>query len=281
MTFTGWLKMANRNVEIICVGNELLIGKTLNTNAHWLAKRITSLGLTVNRITVVGDNLNDISAIIKEAIQRTPCFIITTGGLGPTFDDMTLEGIAKGLGRELEENQEAMDMVRKKYERYVAEGRIDKYEMTPYRKKMAKLPKDAMPLPNPVGTAPGVLINESQVKIIVLPGVPSEMMAIFDESVAPIMRKNSGDLMFFEASLDVKEMPESQLAPLIDEVMRDNPYIYIKSHPQASEKVPHLELHLSTTSIDPKIARQRMSKAIVQISEMIKGKGGKVKPIMS
>jgi len=146
---------------------------------------------------------------------------------------------------------------------------------------MAKLPKDATPLLNPVGTAPGVLVEEGNVKLIMLPGVPSEMMAIFDESVAPMLRKISGDLMFFEASLDVKEMPESQLAPLIDEVMHDNPYVYIKSHPQASEKVPHLEIHLSTTSSDPKTARQRISRVVIQISEMIQEKGGKVKPIES
>ena len=273
--------MTNLNVEIVCVGNELLIGKTLNTNAHWLAKRITSLGLNVKRVTVVGDNLEDISAAIQETVQRAPCFIITTGGLGPTFDDMTLEGVAKGLGRQLEDNREALDMVKKKYQRYVSEGRIEKYEMTPHRAKMARLPKGATPLLNPVGTAPGVLVNEGNVKLVMLPGVPSEMMAIFDETVAPMLRKISGDLMFFEASLDVKEMPESQLAPLIDDVMRDNPYVYVKSHPQASEKVPHLELHLSTTSSDLKTARQRIGRVIIQISEVIQEKGGKVKPIES
>jgi len=275
------LKLTNLNVEIVCVGNELLIGKTLNTNAHWLAKRITSLGLNVKRVTVVGDNLEDISAAIRETVQRAPYFVIVTGGLGPTFDDMTLEGVAKGLGRELEDNREALDMVKKKYQHYVSEGRIEKYEMTPHRTKMARLPKGATPLLNPVGTAPGVLVIEGDVKIVMLPGVPSEMMAIFDESIAPILKEISGDLMFFEASLDVKEMPESQLAPLIDDVMRDNPYVYIKSHPQASEKVPHLELHLSTTSNDLKTARQRISRVIIQISEIIQEKGGKVKPIKS
>jgi nicotinamide-nucleotide amidase len=273
--------LANLDVEIVCVGNELLIGKTLNTNAHWLAKRITSLGLNVKRVTVVGDNLGDISAAIKEAVQRKPCFIITTGGLGPTFDDMTLEGVAKGLGRGLEDNTEALDMVKKRYQQYVAEGRVEKFELTPHRVKMAKLPEGATPLPNPVGTAPGVLVEEGDVRLVMLPGVPSEMMAIFDESVAPMLRKLSGDLTFFEASLDVRKMPESQLAPLIDDVMRDNPYVYIKSHPQASEKVPHLEIHLSTTSNDSKTARQRIGRVIIQISEMIQEKGGTVKPIES
>jgi nicotinamide-nucleotide amidase len=277
----GGLRLINPKVEIVCVGNELLIGKTLNTNAHWLAKRITTLGLNIKRITVVGDNLEDISAAVKEAIQRKPCFIITTGGLGPTFDDMTLEGVAKGLGRGLEENREALGMVKKRYQQYVAEGRVEKYEMTPHRTKMARLPHGATPLLNPVGTAPGVLVEEGDVKLIMLPGVPSEMMAIFDGSVEPMLKQVSGGMMFFEASLDVREMPESQLAPMIDEVMHDNPYVYIKSHPQASEKVPHLELHVSTTSNNPKTARQRIGRVIIQTTEMIQEKGGKVKPIES
>jgi nicotinamide-nucleotide amidase len=267
------------DVEIVCVGNELLIGKTVNTNAHWLAKRVTSLGLNVKRVTVVGDNLGDISAAVSEAAQRGPCFVILTGGLGPTFDDMTLEGVAKGLGRQLEDSEVALEMIRKKYQSYVAEGRIEKYEMTPYRTKMGRLPKGAIALPNPVGTAPGVLVKEKEVSMVMLPGVPREMMAIFDESVAPMLRKLAGNLMFFEASLEVRAMPESQLAPLIDEVMNGNPYVYVKSHPQASEGVPLLELHLSTTSKDPKVARQRISRVVVQITEMIQEKGGKVKPV--
>jgi molybdenum cofactor synthesis domain-containing protein len=277
----GGLLLTNLNIEILCVGNELLIGKTLNTNAHWLAKRITSLGLNVKRVMVVGDNLEDISMAVKEAIQRKPIFVLVTGGLGPTFDDMTLEGVAKGLGRKTEENKEAMDMVKKRYRQYVDDGRVEKFEMTPHRVKMARLPEGATALVNTVGTAPGVLLEEDGVRMVMLPGVPSEMITIFDGSVLPMLREASGDLMFFEASLDVRAMGESQLAPMIDEVMRDNPYVYIKSHVQASEKVPYLEIHLSTTSDDPKAARQRIGRVVIQISEMIQEKGGKVKPIES
>ena len=78
-------------VEIVCIGTELLIGKTLNTNAQWLAKRVTSLGLSVRRITNIGDDINEMSSALREAVQRDPRFLITTGGLGPTFDDKTLE----------------------------------------------------------------------------------------------------------------------------------------------------------------------------------------------
>ena len=115
--------------------------------------------------------------------------------------------------------------------------------------------------------------------MVMLPGVPREMEAIFDGSVAPLLRRISGDLTFFEASLEVRGIPESDLAPVIDQVMHDNPYVHIKSHPQMSEKVPHLELHFSTTSKDSAQARQRTGRAVIQISELIQEKGGKVKPI--
>jgi molybdenum cofactor synthesis domain-containing protein len=264
-------------LEIICVGNELLIGKTLNTNAQWLARRVTSLGLKVRRITVVSDEIDEIAMAVRETVQRRPSFVITTGGLGPTFDDKTLEGVAAGFNHELEENKESLKMIKEKYRSYVAEGRIEKFEMTPHRVKMARLPKGAKPLPNRVGTAPGVLMEHEGIKLVMLPGVPKEMVAIFEESAASLLRKVAGDLTFYETSLEVREMPESELAPIIDHVMRDNPYVYVKSHPKAAEKAHHLEVHLSTTSKDSKIARQRIGRAIVQISEMIREKGGKVK----
>ncbi|MEM2690977.1 MAG: nicotinamide mononucleotide deamidase-related protein [Candidatus Bathyarchaeia archaeon] len=264
-------------VEIICVGNELLIGKTLNTNAHWLAKRITSLGLSVRRITVVGDDVNEIASATREALERKPRFIITTGGLGPTFDDKTLEGIAKALNRNLELNDKALQMVKEKYEAYAKASRLDSAELTPHRIKMAKLPKGADPLPNPVGTAPGVRLSIEGTDIIALPGVPAEMEAIFEESIAALLKKEAGDSMFFEASVYAENIMESTLAPLIDLTMHDNPYVYIKSHPKGEEKKPYIEIHFSTTAKDSKIAKDRLGKAIIQLSELIKEKGGKVK----
>jgi molybdenum cofactor synthesis domain-containing protein len=264
-------------IEIICVGNELLIGKTLNTNAQWLARRATSLGTAVNRITVVGDDVDEIAKAIREALGRKPRFIITTGGLGPTFDDKTLEGIAKALSRQLELNSKALQMVKEKYEAYAKAGRLDSAELTPPRIKMAKLPEGAEPLPNPVGTAPGVQIKIGNTDIIALPGVPSEMEAIFDGSVAALLKKEAGDAVFFETSIYADNIMESTLAPLIDVVMHDNPYVYIKSHPRGEERKPHIEIHLSTTAKDSKTAKDRIGKAIIQLSELIKGKGGKVK----
>ena len=264
-------------MEIVCVGNELLIGKTLNTNANWLARRATSLGMMVNRITVVGDDVDEIAKVIREALKRKPRFIITTGGLGPTFDDKTLEGIAKALNLKLEVNEKALKMVREKYEAYVKAGRIEKVELTPARVKMAKLPESAEPLPNPVGTAPGIMLNVEKTFLVALPGVPSEMEAIFDESVGPLLKKEAGKVAFFETSIYADNIMESTLAPLIDQTMHDSPYVYIKSHPKGEEKKPHLEIHFSTTAKDSKTAKDRLGKAIIQLSELVRKNNGKIK----
>jgi len=140
----------NQFVEIICIGNELLIGKTLNTNAQWLTKRVTTLGLTTKRVTVVGDNLPDISKAIKEAIQRKPRFVLTTGGLGPTFDDMTLEGLAQALDRKTKVDNQALQMVTEKYQSYAQQSKSEDIELTPHRVKMATIPEDSVPVRNPV-----------------------------------------------------------------------------------------------------------------------------------
>jgi nicotinamide-nucleotide amidase len=270
-----------QSVEIICVGNELLIGKTLNTNAQWLTKRITTLGLTTRRITVVGDNINEISSAIQEAIQRNPVFILTTGGLGPTFDDKTLEGLATALGCRTEVNEEALRMVKEKYLSYAREGRMEAAELTPHRVKMAKLPEGAKPLSNPVGTAPAVSIEHENVTIIALPGVPSEMKSIFDESVASVLKQAAHGVTFFETSIEASKVMESEMAPLVDKVMHSNPHVYIKSHPKGTERVPRIEFHLSTTAEDSNTARKRVSKALLQLTELIQEKDGKIKPIKS
>jgi nicotinamide-nucleotide amidase len=273
----------SKQIEIVCVGNELLIGKTLNTNANWLAKRATSLGIVVKRITVVSDDIEEIAKVIQEALQRKPHFIIATGGLGPTFDDKTLEGIAKALDLKLEINEKALSMIKQRYEAYRKRGRIEKVELTPPRVKMATLPRGSQPLHNVVGTAPGVMLEVAKILFFALPGVPPEMEAIFEESVAPLLKKAAGRARFFETSLYADDIPESALAPLIDQTMHDNPHVYIKSHVytrnlQESGKMkrPHIELHLSTTSGDSKMAYKLLEGTIAELSQLIKRNGGLV-----
>ena len=262
-------------VEIICIGNELLIGKILNTNAQWLAKRITSLGGKVKRIYTVEDDLDEVSSTLNESLLRTPTFIITTGGLGPTFDDKTLEAIAKALNKRLVLNEEAFNMIKEKYRQYET-SILKKIELTPARVKMAILPRLAKPIKNPVGTAPAVLIKFKSSKIITLPGVPTELEAIFNESIAPMIKRATKGLVLYEKSLNITAIIESELAPLLDEVMHDNPYVYLKSHPKAAEPIPKIELHMMTTAKSKEDAKIRVETVAEQISKRISEHGGVV-----
>jgi len=265
-----------QNMEIICVGNELLIGKTLNTNAQWMAKQATAMGITVNRITVVADEVNEIATAIRETLKRKPHFALTTGGLGPTFDDKTLQGIAEALDRKLTVNTEALKMVKEKYETYAKEKGAETVELTQPRIKMATLPEKSKPVSNPIGTAPGVRTDMEQTVLIALPGVPSEMKAIFHETVAPLLRQASGTTAFYEKSIYVNNVMESSLAPLIDKAMMDNPDVYVKSHPKGRENKPHIEIHLSTTAEDAGGAEEKLQKAATELSGALRGIGGKI-----
>jgi len=264
------------DMEIICVGNELLIGKVVNTNASWLGKRATSLGVSVKRITVVADDVKEMASLFCEVIARKPKFIVSTGGLGPTFDDKTLEGIAKALNRKLSVNQDALNMVRAKYKEYARSRGIHGDELTAPKTKMAVLPEGAQPIQNPVGTAPGVRFDIGETVLVVLPGVPREMEAIFEEVVAPMLRQATGGAGFFELSIYADNIMESVLAPLIDVVMGDNPLVYIKSHPKGRENKPHMELHLSTSGKPSKNPQERLSKAALELSGLIEKAGGEV-----
>ncbi|MEM0258786.1 MAG: nicotinamide mononucleotide deamidase-related protein [Thermoproteota archaeon] len=259
--------------EIVSIGNELLIGKVVNSNASYLCKRITELGGFVRRITVVRDDLEEISSSIREAISRNTDYIITTGGLGPTFDDMSLEGVAKAFNLELEINEEALQLVKEKYDKL-------NEPLTPHRIKMAKLPRGAKPLKNPIGTAPGVILEEGKTKIICLPGVPKEMEAIFEDSLKEIISKDI-TLKFLDMSLSVLNVKESNIAPIIDEVRKELPEVYIKSHPKGYEGSPRIELHLTVTGEDAESMKMMLQKVAKLLEEKIELIGGKVEKNLS
>src|SRR6056297_1779813 len=144
--------------EIILVGNELLIGKIQDTNGQWIIHKLIPLGVEVSRITIIKDELKAISSTIRETLARKPDYIFTSGGLGPTYDDMTLEGIAKGFRPQVKliQNQDAYNMVLERYQKIYPGVQIDKL-MKLSRVKMTILPEGAIPLKNSEGSAPGVL----------------------------------------------------------------------------------------------------------------------------
>jgi len=247
-------------VELLSIGNELLLGNTVNTNASWIATRVTKLGGAVTRITTVGDNLKDISGVITQVLKRKPDFLITTGGIGPTFDDMTLNAVAKALHVSVRVDHDALEMIRK---HYAARFPGRDIKITKARLKMARLPLIGKPVPNPKGTAPGVVMRKGRTTIVCLPGVPREAKAIFNTSLAKMIRASAQGMEFFEKWIDVKGIMESTLSPFIDKVMRKYPGVYVKSHPRGIERgIPHIQLHFSTTALRKKLAKRKLKNAV-------------------
>jgi molybdenum cofactor synthesis domain-containing protein len=269
-------------IEIISVGNELLIGKIQNTNAYWLAKQATQMGANVKRVTVIQDIIEEIGKCVLETVERKPQFIITTGGLGPTFDDKTLQGIAKALNRKLEVNPKALAMIKQKCIEYAKKRQLSsEVELTAPRVKMATFPEATEVVNNPIGTAPGLRVEVEGSVLFALPGVPLEMEAIFTETITPLIKQAVGESVFCEKSMFVDNMVESYLAPLIDKAMADNEGIYIKSHvctnsnPIPSRNKPHIELHLTIRAKEKEKPQDKLLKAIRELASLVEANGGK------
>ena len=261
-------------VEILSVGNELLLGNTVNTNAAWIASQVTSAGSEVGRMTTIGDNLGDISCALKESLRRHPDFLIITGGIGPTFDDMTLKGVAKGLGRRTRLNANAVRLIRSHYARRF-KGRS--LRLTKPRMKMARIPEGSVPLHNPVGTAPAVRLTLGRTQVFCLPGVPSEAKAIFLESILGRILTKAKGRSYVERWLRISGLMESSLAPIIDRVMSHTPGIYIKSHPRGIENGrSHIELHFSTLAPSQSVGIQRVSKAVGEMKKELRARAVRV-----
>jgi molybdenum cofactor synthesis domain-containing protein len=264
-------------VEIICIGNELLIGKIQDTNAFWLGAQITALGANVKRITVIQDIIPEIAKTINEAIARIPNFIITTGGLGPTFDDKTFQGVAVALNQKLVVKPEALEMVKARMIEYFKKHQLPlDLEMTPPRIKMATFPENTEPVVNPIGTAPGLQVRVECTTLFSLPGVPREMEAIFTQTIAPAIKAAVGDGGFCQRSLFVEGIGESRLAPLIDKVMADNAGVYVKSHPLVSPDKPHVELHMTMVATQVAEPDKLLARAAEQLAFLIRQLGGVV-----
>ncbi|MFX1502963.1 MAG: competence/damage-inducible protein A [Promethearchaeota archaeon] len=254
------------------IGNEILIGRTQDTNSNWMAKRITKFGHQVKRITTIGDDVDTISKTLQDILKRKPDIIITSGGLGPTFDDRTLLGIANGLNRNLELNGKAYNSIKKTYERAYHKELLKLEGMTKEREKMAYLPQGSTPLPNTVGTAPGVKIKYESSTIYIFPGVPAEMKAMFRKIIVPVLKKEMGK--FLDKGFTFMGIGESQIAPYISKVEEKYPQLWIKTHPKIGLSV---EVEVSITAFNVENGEELADKALKEIREIIIKLKGKIK----
>src|SRR5919109_5569125 len=218
--------MATVNAEIVAIGSELLLGQIVDTNSAWMAQRLAEIGVNLFYKTVVGDNASRMREIISRARERSDV-VITSGGIGPTEDDLTREIVAEVTGRELILAPALLQQIE---ERFRKRGFI----MTKNNEKQAYIPTGAIPVENPNGTAPSFVVEDPHGVIIALPGVPFEMKWLFEQRVIPYLREKF-DLreMIVSRVLKIAEIGESSVDDRIGHLIRHstNPTVGVLAHP--------------------------------------------------
>jgi nicotinamide-nucleotide amidase len=169
------------NAEIVAIGSELLLGQIVDTNSAWMAQRLTALGVNLYFKSVVGDNPVRMKEVIQRALERAD-IVITSGGLGPTQDDLTREIVAEVTGRKLVLDDDLLAQVEEHFRR---RGRV----MTPNNRRQAYMPEGAIPVKNPNGTAPCFIVEDPRSVIFSLPGVPVELKWLFENEVESYLRR--------------------------------------------------------------------------------------------
>ena len=169
------------SAEIITIGTEILLGEIVDTNTRYIARTLRGMGVDLYRTVTIGDNIDRIAEAIHNSMNRAE-IVITTGGLGPTVDDPTREAVAKATGLELEFREDLWEQVVAVISRY---GR----KPSENQKRQAYVPKGALAVPNPVGTAPCFIVETERNAVVSLPGVPNEMEHILHESIIPYLQK--------------------------------------------------------------------------------------------
>jgi len=198
------------SAEIVTIGTEMLLGDLVDTNTAWMSQRLAKLGVGVYRHTTVGDNSKRIVGALREAASRTD-LVVTTGGLGPTSDDLTNECLAVLTGRKMVEYPEAREHVDRKFAQF---GR----RPTPSNYKQALFPEGTQLVPNPLGTAMGALVEWEDTLFATLPGVPSEMKRMFEETLEPLLRSRS-DGSIVSKTLHFAGLGESALAEKVQDFL--------------------------------------------------------------
>ena len=215
--------------SLLAIGNELLNGAVRDANLFSLSQHLTRMGFSVEYAAMVRDIPTKIAHVFLFLLAQQPDVLLCSGGLGPTEDDLTLSALAEALHVPLALNRAAEDLVESHYDRLLAQHYLTQRGPAFARQKMATLPLGAQPLPNPVGTAPGVKLEHQGTVIYVLPGVPAELEAIFAASVAPELLQRFNPGIWAEHTLLVHCDDEADLAIPLRDVARRHSEVYLKS----------------------------------------------------
>lgn len=246
------------SVEIITIGNELLSGATIDTNASYIAASVIEIGLGVSRMSSVGDAPEDIIDALKSALPGTK-YIIVTGGLGPTDDDRTAEAAAQAFGRTVELNQEALAALEQKFAGYAA-------KMPFPSKRQAMLPAGVEIIPNQRGTASGFLIADGGREFMFMPGVPAEAEAMTESFIIPRLKEKSGfRQVILSKSLRVFGLWESAVQERLDGLIQEGPGLSLAYLPQ----FPEVRLKITGRGEAAEAVRQEIARAAAIIGEKL------------
>ena len=218
-----------RTAEILCVGTELLLGDIVNTNAAFLSKQLASMGIAVYHQTVVGDHPERLRTALSDAFEGhgrpAADLVILSGGLGPTYDDLTKETVAAYFGREMALHEESLTRIKDFFART---GRV----MTPNNQKQAMMPEGCVVFPNDYGTAPALAVGDDTHTAIMLPGPPAELIPLFCEQVIPFLRRYTEGVLI-SRNIHIMGLGESAVEQILHDLMvsAENPTVapYCKS----------------------------------------------------
>ena len=247
--------MEIKTAEILCVGNEVLSGEVVNTNAAYVASTLTELGIEVMRTVVVGDQPDRLDKAFRAALEAAD-LVVLSGGLGPTYDDLTKETVAAALGKRMVRDEEILSQI----EAYFAKtGR----KMTDNNKKQADIPEGAVALENPYGTAPGIAAETADGKLaVLLPGPPSELIPMMREKVVPMLKKRHLSAVVCK-NVHIMGMGESEVETVLGALMTESKNPTVAPYAKEGE----LRLRVCAHAESEKDAESACDRVIEQIRE--------------
>lgn len=257
------------NVEIITIGNEILLGLVQDTNSNYLCRVVRGMAGRVRHIAAVRDEIDAIGASINASMERGAELIFTCGGLGPTDDDLTLAAIAKAAGRKLHINAPAQEFVERRYRELATQEYVASAEMSESRLKMARLPEGGRPIENPVGAAPGVVVEVNNTRIVSLPGVPAELKAIVEGPLQSLLAEVFGRGSYREREITVGCGDESVLAPALRQVASLHPDVYIKSRASRFGRDVRFRILLSASAASAEEAGLKIESAVSDLTRAL------------
>jgi nicotinamide-nucleotide amidase len=259
------------SVELYSIGTELLMGQIQDTNAFWMAQQIAGLGGHISRITIMDDDVDDMVRVLGDAVSRKTRVIITTGGLGPTPDDLTVEAIARLKGVEIVVNESLV-------EKFMHDREIPKREdVKPGLIKMATSPAGSIVHANPAGVAPCVETVIEETTIYNLPGPPREVQALFNQSIeGAIAEIYTANRIAIRVAVN---LPESELGPILHDVMGAHPNTYLKAYVALRERVEggqRLPVDIVAREEDEDAANVLLQQTLATFTQMVEEKGSSV-----